>query len=204
MGKRTRCVMANKKILLVTGIVFGSFLLVNISKYILSPSTVLAFSENQSHGISVDVAETVIDKSMSSECGITGNYPEKIMQWCSLITEHAVNQGLEPNLIAALVLQESGGDPDAYSKSGAVGLMQVMPRDGLAAEFMCPNGPCFSNRPSMAELYDPVFNIDYGTRFLAGLMNRYNGDIREALKFYGPADVGYYYADIVVNIYNGY
>jgi len=44
-------------------------------------------------------------------------------------------------LIAAVILQESGGDPSAYSSSGAVGLMQVMPRDGIAAEFMCVNGP---------------------------------------------------------------
>jgi len=196
--------MVNKRILLVIGIVVGSLLLVSLTKYILNPLTVLAFSENSDHAKVVDMPEEVIDKSVSSECRITGNYPESIMQWCPLISAHAVIHGLEPDLIAALVLQESGGNPDAYSKSGAVGLMQVMPRDGLAAEFMCSNGPCFANRPSMAELYDPDFNIEYGTRFLAGLVNRYDGNIREALKFYGPANVEYYYADIVINIYNAY
>ena len=194
----------NKRILLVVGIVVGSFLLIGLSNYLLNPSTVLAFTANPDHRKSVDTPDEGLTKSVSSDCGITGNYPESIMQWCSLITEHAVIHGLEPDLIAALVLQESGGNPDAYSKSGAVGLMQVMPRDGLAAEFMCLNGPCFANRPSMFELFDPVFNIEYGTRFLAGLVNRYDGDIREALKFYGPANVGYYYADIVINIYHAY
>ena len=196
--------MVNKRFLLVIGIVIGSLLLISLSKYILNPMTVLAFSENSDHGKAGDMPEVVTDKPVSDECRITGNYPESIMQWCPLITEHAAIHGLEPNLIAALVLQESGGNPAAYSKSGAVGLMQVMPRDGLAAEFMCPNGPCFANRPSMAELYDPVFNVEYGTRFLAGQVNRYNGDMREALKFYGPANVGYYYADVVINIYNKY
>jgi len=107
------------------------------------------------------------------------------------------------DLIAAVMLQESGGNPDAYSRSGAVGLMQVMPHDGKAAEFMCINGPCFANRPSMQELFDPQFNIQYGVRMLAGLIQR-KGDVREALRAYGPMDAGYTYADKVLTIYQNY
>jgi hypothetical protein len=36
---------------------------------------------------------------------------------------------------------------------------------------------------------------------LAGLIQRF-GNVRDALKAYGPKDVGYYYADIVLNIHN--
>lgn len=133
-------------------------------------------------------------------CQISASYPQSIQQWCGWISQYAVQQGVEPNLIAAVMLQESGGNPDAYSKSGAVGLMQVMPRDGLAASFQCINGPCFAARPSMAELYDPEFNIEYGTRMLAGLINR-NGSARDGLRAYGPMNMGYRYADIVLNIY---
>lgn len=196
--------MVNKRFLLVIGIGLGSFFLFNLSKYILSPTTVQAFSDATVQGSSGGIVEVSEKKAISSSCGITGNYPENILRWCPQITEQANLHGLDPDLIAALILQESGGQADAYSKSGAVGLMQVMPRDGLAAEFMCPNGPCFANRPSMQELYDPDFNIEYGTRFLSGLVNRYGGDVREALKFYGPANVGYYYADIVMGIYQTY
>jgi soluble lytic murein transglycosylase-like protein len=135
------------------------------------------------------------------ECSISSAYPESIRQWCEDIERYARENGLDPNLVSALMLQESAGQPDAYSKSGAVGLMQVMPRDGMAASFMCINGPCFANRPSMQELFDPQFNISYGTRMLAGLVQRY-GDLREALKAYGPKDVGYYYADLVIGIMN--
>lgn len=53
----------------------------------------------------------------------------------------------------------------------------------------------------MQELYDPEFNIAYGTKMLSGLISYY-GDLREALKAYGPKDVGYYYADIILNILN--
>jgi soluble lytic murein transglycosylase-like protein len=68
---------------------------------------------------------------------------------------------------------------------------------------MCQTGPCFRNRPSIEELQDPKFNIKYGTAMLANLFGKY-GDIREALKYYGPMDVGYYYADKVLGIYNSY
>jgi hypothetical protein len=58
------------------------------------------------------------------------------------------------------------------SSSGAIGLMQVMPRDGIAATFFCGDQACFSKRPSSDELLDPDFNIAYGTRLLANLTAR--------------------------------
>jgi soluble lytic murein transglycosylase-like protein len=143
------------------------------------------------------------NNNANSTCHISSKYPESILQWCGLITANAEQTGLDPDLIAALVWQESGGNPTAYSKSGAVGLMQIMPRDGLAANFSCPNGPCFASRPSISELQNPDFNIQYGTSMLAGLVKR-SGSLREALKAYGPMDSGYYYADKVLNIYRQY
>jgi len=139
----------------------------------------------------------------SIPCLVSPKFPPSILQWCGWITHYANLNNLPPDLIAALIWQESGGDPLAYSHSGAVGLMQVMPRDGIAASFMCPNGPCFANRPSISELQDPRFNIEYGTAMLAGLLAKY-GDLREALRYYGPKDVGYYYADKVLAIYQTY
>ncbi len=120
-----------------------------------------------------------------------------------MIVENAREYDLDPNLIAAVMLQESGGDPQALSISGAIGLMQVMPRDGLAASFMCSGHPCFTNRPSMAELYDPSYNIAYGAHLLSSLTKK-EGSVREALFRYGPIDVGYEYADVVLSIYDRY
>ncbi|MDX1436471.1 MAG: transglycosylase SLT domain-containing protein [Anaerolineales bacterium] len=136
----------------------------------------------------------------SPVCQIDPGFAEKVYRWCDLITRVARSHGLEPNLIAALILQESGGNPVAYSHSGAVGLMQVMPRDGIATKFQCPNGPCFSQRPSIKELEDPTFNVEYGTRMLANLVEK-KGSLREALKSYGPMDMGYRYADKVLAIW---
>jgi len=150
---------------------------------------------------SVDAAQN--QQQPGGACEVSSRFPDKILQWCGLVTKYSNERGLPPNLVAALILQESGGNPSAYSKSGAVGLMQVMPRDGLAASFMCVNGPCFANRPTTQQLQDPEFNISYGTKMLAQLLAKY-GDMRDALRFYGPKDVGYYYADIVLSHYNRY
>ncbi len=141
--------------------------------------------------------------SPADQCGVSLSYPGGILQWCEIITSFASQAELPPDLIAAVMLQESGGDATAYSASGAVGLMQVMPRDGIAASFECINGPCFASRPTIEELQDPGFNIEYGAHMLAGLTARLGG-LREALKAYGPMDVGYSYADKVLAIYENY
>jgi hypothetical protein len=155
----------------------------------------IAFTPEFNSGEEFSAGAGILD-----DCRVSSTFPVSIRQWCSLITRYADLNDLSPDLIAALMLQESGGQHLAYSHSGAVGLMQVMPRDGIAQKFMCKNGPCFSNRPTISELEDPEFNISYGTRMLAGLNNRF-GNIRDALKSYGPMDVGYSYADKVLAIY---
>jgi hypothetical protein len=141
--------------------------------------------------------------SPSANCEVSGRFPQDVLRWCELITLHAYQNSLSPDLVAAVVWQESGGSPVAYSRSGAVGLMQVMPRDGLAASFMCKNGPCFHDRPSIEQLKDPEFNIAYGTKLLSRLVSR-NGNLRDGLKSYGPMNVGYYYADKILGLYQKY
>jgi soluble lytic murein transglycosylase-like protein len=156
-------------------------------------------------------ALTIEDQSVAQEeqparadtCEVSPRYPEKILQWCNIISHFATQAELPPNLIAAVILQESGGDANAYSSSGAVGLMQVMPRDGIAAKFECINGPCFASRPIIEELLDPTYNIEYGTQLLSGLIDR-RGSLREALKAYGPMDMDYRYADNILAIYKNY
>ena len=137
---------------------------------------------NRVDSTSNEMPDTSISASEADTgCKVSAKFPDSILQWCELITQYADKRGLEPDLVAALIWQESGGKSQAYSSSGAVGLMQVMPSDGLAASFMCVNGPCFSNRPTISELEEPEFNIAYGSKMLAGLQAR-TGDLREALE----------------------
>jgi len=140
---------------------------------------------------------------ITSKCEVSQKFPDDITRWCEFITKYSEKNNLPVDLIAALIWQESGGIPKAYSKSGAVGLMQIMPSDGIAASFVCVNGPCFTNRPTIRELKDPEFNIRFGTNMLARLIKK-KGNLREALKSYGPMDVGYSYADKVLRLYRQY
>ena len=67
----------------------------------------------------------------------------------------------------------------------------------------CVNGPCFASRPTIEELSDPSYNVEFGTRMLERLVNKV-GSLREALKAYGPMDMNYSYADRVLAIYENY
>ena len=192
--------MSNGPSLVLRGTFFGSLLLALLGWFLAgqinpSPSGEVAYAAAPS--------QELVNTSLSDACQVSTRYPGEILRWCEIITQQAGQADLPPDLIAAVMLQESGGDEAAYSASGAVGLLQVMPRDGLAAAFECLNGPCFASRPTIQELLEPAFNVEYGSRMLSGLINSL-GSPREALKAYGPMDVGYAYADQVLAIYESY
>jgi peptidoglycan lytic transglycosylase len=94
--------------------------------------------------------------------------------WRDEMRDAAQRRGIDPYLVAAVVREESSYYPRATSPVGARGLMQLMPS---TARLMAPTG----------DLEDPGFNIELGTRFLAGLMREFN-DPRLALAAYnaGP------------------
>ena len=211
--------MGSLKNYVVLGALLGSLLLASIANKVTA-SVSLPGLDTAATQISVPDEENQNQAALNSEekpkkkkkekkvnsesgCKLSSTYPESIHQWCDQITYYSKQKNLDPDLIAAVMLQESGGDPTAFSKSGAVGLMQVMPRDGIASSFQCVNGPCFASRPSIQDLQNPDFNVEYGTGMLAGLVSKH-GNVREALRSYGPMDVGYYYADKVLGIYQAY
>ena len=192
--------------LIMKGAVLGS-VLVSAFSLLVSTNTVFSKDEDSQTGKAISVPPFKVvaghDSPTSAgdgKCQVSSKFPKHVLQWCEQITRYADKYNLPPDLVAAIIWQESGGNPSAYSNSGAVGLMQVMARDGLAASFQCANGPCFANRPSTARLKDPNYNIKYGVRLLASLVKQH-GELRQALKAYGPMNTGYSYADKVLSIY---
>jgi soluble lytic murein transglycosylase-like protein len=188
--------------LVIRGTLIGS-LVVALLGWLLAKHIHLLPQEEVAYAASPAQIGEQAEQATDNGCALSDSYPKGILQWCEMITTIASQAKLPPNLIAAVILQESGGDAEAYSSSGAVGLMQVMPRDGIAASFECINGPCFASRPTIEELLDPSYNIEYGTHMLAMLIAQL-GSIREALKIYGPMDVDYRYADNVLAIYENH
>ena len=75
-------------------------------------------------------------------------------QFDSLINKHAALQGLDPNLVRAVMVQESTYNPNATSNKDARGLMQVIPATAIQMGI------------SPKDLYKPEPNIIAGTRYL--------------------------------------
>jgi len=207
--------------LVIRGLIFGNLIVILLTSVLSANASTPALEIQASAGQAVSVvedsappaapqeAQPVVEQSPAENapqpvgCQVSPAFPESVRQWCGVISRMAQAEGVPADLIAAVIWQESGGDPGAISRSGAIGLMQVMPRDGHAASFACVNGPCFSGRPHSDQLRDPEFNVEYGTQMLARLFERH-GNLRDALKAYGPMDRGYTYADRVLALFHQY
>ena len=87
-----------------------------------------------------------------------------------LVQAASEKQGLQAELIQAVIGKESGARPCARSPKGAQGLMQLMPATAIEL--------------GVADPFDPKQNIDGGTRLLKQLLTKYNGDIALALGAY--------------------
>jgi soluble lytic murein transglycosylase-like protein len=96
------------------------------------------------------------------------------------ISAAASLHSVEVSLIRAIIHAESAYQPDAVSPKGAQGLMQLMP--ATQDLLQVPNA------------FDPAANIAGGTRYLAGLLDEFDGDITLATAAYnaGPGAVEKY------------
>ena len=105
--------------------------------------------------------------------------------WRSQLTEAAGGAAIDPLLVAAVVREESSFYPQARSRVGARGLMQLMP------ETARPLAQARRLALNNAELLDdPATNLQLGSAYLAGLLREF-GDIRLAAAAYnaGPSRV---------------
>ena len=94
-------------------------------------------------------------------------------------TVEARSKKLDPWLVQSLIRQESAFDPQARSRVGATGLMQLMP--STARRIVGMRG----------QLKDPDYNLHAGIKFLENLVNRFDGEVHFALAAYnaGPGKV---------------
>lgn len=95
----------------------------------------------------------------------------------------AREQGVDPFLVLAVIREESGFNPRVVSRAGAVGLMQLLPSTARLLNGSRPLDP--------QTLQDPEENLRLGIRYLAGLLQRFQGRWVPALAAYnaGPTVV---------------
>jgi soluble lytic murein transglycosylase-like protein len=87
-----------------------------------------------------------------------------------IIIQAANRHQVDPNLVKAVIMAESGYNPRAVSKSGARGLMQLMPRTAKSL--------------GVEDSFDPSHNINGGVRYLRQLLNQFDGNVKLALAAY--------------------
>lgn len=108
-------------------------------------------------------------------------YPRRFREEVTYASEEF---GVPAGVIYAVIRTESGFDPAARSRAGAVGLMQLLP--ATFAELTAMTG---ENIP-LSSLADPLVNIRYGTMYLSFLYREF-GEWRLAYMAYnaGPGIV---------------
>ena len=87
-----------------------------------------------------------------------------------IILQEAGRHEIDPALVKAIIMAESGYNPNAISDKGAKGLMQLMPSTAQAL--------------GVEDAFNPQQNISGGVRYFKKLVNRFDGDIKLALAAY--------------------
>ena len=118
------------------------------------------------------------------------------------IEQAAARHNVDPSLVRSVVKVESNFNPNAVSRKGAMGLMQLMPSTARSL--------------NVANPFDPQQNVDAGVRHLRKLLDSYGGDVRLSLAAYNAgsgavarsAGVPHFretqnYVRRITNLYNG-
>ena len=98
----------------------------------------------------------------------------KSQAYAKAVSKAAREHNLDQALLQAIISVESGYNPQAVSRKGAVGLMQVMPET--------------AQRYGVINLYDPAENIHAGAGYLRDLMRKFNNDLSLTLAAYNAGE----------------
>jgi hypothetical protein len=93
-----------------------------------------------------------------------------------MIYEASRRHSFNPQVVAALIGAESAGNPRAYSRKGALGLMQLMPSTAQR----------FGAR--LEKIYEPKENLEAGIRYLSWLAEQFPNDLSKVLAAYNAGE----------------
>lgn len=133
-----------------------------------APVTALNPGKTTTAPIFIGDSQPVV-QTFTGDLGTTGNPTYDVF-----VKQSAARYGVDPNLVFAVMRQESGFNSRAVSHKGASGLMQLM--------------PATARRFGVTNIFDPAQNIDAGTKYLRFLLDMFNGDVKLALAGYNAGE----------------
>jgi hypothetical protein len=143
---------------------------------------------------------TYLDSRAQAHQAFSGAFTQQDID--AAIDQAAARHNVDPSLVRSVVKVESNFNPNAVSRKGAMGLMQLMPSTARSLNVSNP--------------FDPQQNVDAGVRHLRRLLDSYGGDVRLSLAAYNAgsgavarsAGVPHFretqnYVRRITNLYNG-
>jgi Transglycosylase SLT domain len=125
-----------------------------------------------SYAASVGSPPSLLDGSFRPPTGGSREHADGRLD--RIVREAAQRHKVDPALVKAVISTESGWDPYAVSRKGAMGLMQLI--------------PATAERFGVGNPYDPAQNVEGGTTYLKSLLDRYNGNLTKTLAAYNAGE----------------